>query len=220
VRWSKGVRAYIRIQSRKLANVGLGTKKVPTLRKQSDGVKRCVCVLKLGGYVESPNLIFNEKDVPKPAAWNLKSQLAEIAKVERDRVKERQFFAGITKPLKTGFRRALDRELDAALETLWRSGRDAAGGLIRLFRKRYRDGYELANDLEYLPERKPLINAQARHAAWPRRRATFGNVTLRFGKHRGKPLADIPADYLIWVLRNCSRLNPYTREAIEGFLRA
>ena len=122
MRWSKGVRAYIRIQSRKLANVGLGTKKVPTLRKQSDGVKRCVCVLKLGGYVESPNLIFNEKDVPKPAAWNLKSQLAEIAKVERDRVKERQFFAGITKPLKTGFRRALDRELDAALETLWRSG--------------------------------------------------------------------------------------------------
>ena len=96
----------------------------------------------------------------------------------------------------------------------------AAGGLIRLFRKRYRDGYELANDLESLPERKPLINAQARHAAWPRRRATFGNVTLRFGKHRGKPLADIPADYLIWVLRNCSRLNPYTREAIEGFLRA
>jgi hypothetical protein len=55
--------------------------------------------------------------------------------------------------------------------------------------------------------------------AWLRRRATFGEVTLRFGKHCGKPLAQIPADYLIWVLRNCSRLNPYTREAIEGFLR-
>ena len=95
----------------------------------------------------------------------------------------------------------------------------AAGRLIRLFRKRYRDGYELIGDLESLPERKPLIDARARHAAWLRRRATFGQVTLRFGKHCGKPLAQIPADYLIWVLRNCSRLNLYTREAIEGFLR-
>jgi exodeoxyribonuclease X len=47
----------------------------------------------------------------------------------------------------------------------------------------------------------------------------FGQVTLHFGKHRGKPLQDIPADYLIWVLQNCSRLNPCMREAIEGFLR-
>ena len=96
----------------------------------------------------------------------------------------------------------------------------AAGRLIRLFRKRYRDGYELINDLESLPNHaRPMIDARVRHAVWLRRRATFGQVTLRFGKHRGKPLAEIPADYLIWVLRNCSRLNLYTREAIEGFLR-
>jgi hypothetical protein len=93
----------------------------------------------------------------------------------------------------------------------------AAGRLIRLFRKRYRDGYELVGDLESLPERKPWPVARERHAAWLRRRATYGQVTLRFGKHRGKPLADIPADYLIWILRNCPRLNSYTREAIEGF---
>ena len=93
----------------------------------------------------------------------------------------------------------------------------AAGRLIRLFRKRYGEGYELIGDLESLPECKLLIDARARHATWLRRRATFGQVTLRFGKHRGKPLADIPADYLIWILRNCPRLNSYTREAIEGF---
>jgi hypothetical protein len=95
----------------------------------------------------------------------------------------------------------------------------AAGRLIRLFRKRYEDGYELASDLESLPERKPVTDAQVRHAAWLRHRASYGNVTLRFGKHRGKPLSQIPADYLIWILRNCPRLNPYTREAIEGFLQ-
>jgi hypothetical protein len=96
----------------------------------------------------------------------------------------------------------------------------AAGRLIRLFRKRYRDGYELIGDLESLPKRPKLwLDAKERHAAWLRRRATFGQVTLRFGKHRGKPLAQIPADYLIWVLQNCLRLNPCTREAIEGFLQ-
>ena len=95
----------------------------------------------------------------------------------------------------------------------------AAGRLIRLFRKRYRDGYELASDLESLPERKPWPVARERHAAWLRRRATYGNVTLHFGKHRGKPLFEIPADYPIWVLQNCTRLNPAMREAIEAFLR-
>jgi hypothetical protein len=99
----------------------------------------------------------------------------------------------------------------------------AAGRLVNSWRKRYRDGYELIGELEPKNPKRSIEDIrrdrEARQAAWLRRRATFGQVTLRFGKHRGKPLSQIPADYLIWVLRNCSGLNPYTREAIEGFLR-
>jgi hypothetical protein len=37
-------------------------------------------------------------------------------------LKERQFFAGITQPLRTGFRRDLDPELKTALVELWAIG--------------------------------------------------------------------------------------------------
>src|SRR5262245_52448610 len=99
----------------------------------------------------------------------------------------------------------------------------AAGRLVNQWRKRYRDGYELLRELEPKASKRSIEDIrrdkEVRQAAWLRRRVTFGQVTLRFGKHCGKPLSEIPVDYLIWVLRKCSRLNPYTREAIEGFLR-
>ena len=99
----------------------------------------------------------------------------------------------------------------------------AAGRLVRLLRKRYRDGYEVLGDLAPKAAKRSIEDIrrdrETRQAAWLRRRATFGAVTLRFGKHRGKPLSNIPADYLLWVLRNCSRLKPALREAIEGYLR-
>jgi uncharacterized protein (DUF3820 family) len=27
--------------------------------------------------------------------------------------------------------------------------------------------------------------------------------TLPFGRHKGKPLAEVPVDYLLWALREC-----------------
>jgi hypothetical protein len=90
----------------------------------------------------------------------------------------------------------------------------AAGGrLAHLLRKRYRDGYALLTDLESLPDRpKVIVDRRAE------RRAIFGGVTLRFGKYRGYSLREIPADYLLWVLRNLSKLSPSMREAIRGYL--
>lgn len=33
-------------------------------------------------------------------------------------------------------------------------------------------------------------------------------MIMTFGKYRGKPLRDIPLDYLQWVLGNCTRCSP------------
>ncbi len=41
--------------------------------------------------------------------------------------------------------------------------------------------------------------------------------TLPFGKHKGRPPADVPADYLDWMLRTC-KLTPGLRGAIRGEL--
>jgi hypothetical protein len=75
----------------------------------------------LAGYVEEPPLDFGVKDIPKSTAWNLKSRLAEIGKIERDQAKERQFFAGIAS-VRTGFRPHPDPKIDTALNRIWQSG--------------------------------------------------------------------------------------------------
>jgi hypothetical protein len=43
-------------------------------------------------------------------------------------------------------------------------------------------------------------------------------ATLYFGMHRGKPLADVPADYLQWTLRNV-KLSSGVRGAVVEELR-
>lgn len=43
-------------------------------------------------------------------------------------------------------------------------------------------------------------------------------MRMPFGKHRGKDLADIPDDYLVWVLDNCETISPTLRRAIEARL--
>ena len=39
-------------------------------------------------------------------------------------------------------------------------------------------------------------------------------MIMPFGRHRGKPLEEIPADYLEWILDNCTNLTPRLRSAI------
>src|SRR5690606_36506550 len=40
-----------------------------------------------------------------------------------------------------------------------------------------------------------------------------------FGKHRGKPLEEIPLDYLHWFYVNCENASPYLRVEIGRILR-
>jgi hypothetical protein len=93
----------------------------------------------------------------------------------------------------------------------------AAGKLAMLFRKRYADGYALLEDLESEPSRVET-RIVYRDSERMRRTAVFGSVTIRFGKYQGRSLREIPADYLIWALRNLQRLSPSMREAIRGYL--
>ena len=41
---------------------------------------------------------------------------------------------------------------------------------------------------------------------------------MQFGKHKGKPLSEIPAGYLTWILENVPTLYPDTRAAIEAYI--
>lgn len=41
---------------------------------------------------------------------------------------------------------------------------------------------------------------------------------MPFGKHRGKPITQVPAGYLMWMLENIADLRPATRAAIEAHL--
>jgi hypothetical protein len=44
------------------------------------------------------------------------------------------------------------------------------------------------------------------------------DVRMTFGKYRDWPLKRIDSSYLIWVLRNCVRMNPSLRLAIAEYL--
>ena len=49
------------------------------------------------------------------------------------------------------------------------------------------------------------------------RSVSSNNDIMPFGKYRGKPLAEIPVDYLLWVLANCQNITPKLRRAIIGY---
>src|SRR5262245_25397492 len=40
-------------------------------------------------------------------------------------------------------------------------------------------------------------------------------IRMTFGRHKGDPLEQVPFDYLSWCLRECTRLDPWLRKAIE-----
>lgn len=44
-------------------------------------------------------------------------------------------------------------------------------------------------------------------------------VTMPWGAHRGKRLADVPEDYLQWLVRKSDRMDDKLREAIELVLK-
>jgi Putative quorum-sensing-regulated virulence factor len=40
--------------------------------------------------------------------------------------------------------------------------------------------------------------------------------TMPFGKHRGSAIADLPTDYLDWLVHDCEIKNPRLRQALEA----
>jgi len=61
-------------------------------------------------------------------------------------------------------------------------------------------------------------------AGWAARQGREGSVTMYghwrmpFGKHKGRPLSDVPTDYLCWLLDECD-LRPGFRRAVDAELR-
>jgi hypothetical protein len=79
----------------------------------------------------------------------------------------------------------------------------AGACLIKQLRKRFPDGYILLAELDGSHDSED---------------SKYGSVTMPFGKHKGRHLAQIPADYLYWILDNCVHLDRRLRRAIERHL--
>jgi len=62
----------------------------------------------------------------------LMEAMAEIGREERQDAQLRQKRAGITKPVKTGFQRDLDPELDEMLENIWHGGTNSRQLYIKI----------------------------------------------------------------------------------------
>ena len=86
---------------------------------------------------------------------------------------------------------------------------EAVNALRVIFRdwiNTYRDGHELVKDLET----ETIVRQKKENP--------YGDFVLSFGRHKGKPLKEIPVSYLLWTLDNFEDLWPQTRRAIERYL--
>ncbi len=41
-------------------------------------------------------------------------------------------------------------------------------------------------------------------------------MTMGFGKYKGRPLSELPDDYIEWCLENLTELRPAYRQALQG----
>ena len=89
----------------------------------------------------------------------------------------------------------------------------AEGLFFRSLRKAYRDGYALLTDLA------EVSNAPGSGLTGATTSNRYGSVTMPFGKHKGRPLSEIDATYLLWVLDNVTTLDRALRRAIERHLQ-
>jgi hypothetical protein len=86
---------------------------------------------------------------------------------------------------------------------------EAMNALRVVFRdwiNKYQDGHELVKDLET----ETTVHQKTENS--------YGDFVLGFGRHRGKPLKEVPISYLLWILDNFEDLWPQTRKAIEKYL--
>ena len=107
-------------------------------------------------------------------------------------------------------------ELEKKLLTLAFDPSASAGESVNALRvifrnwiEKYPDGYTLVKDLEGIETQTSKVNTPD---------SPYASVVLGFGKHKGKCLRDVPANYLLWVLDNFEELWPETRKSIERYL--
>jgi putative quorum-sensing-regulated virulence factor len=79
-----------------------------------------------------------------------------------------------------------------ALDQAAPAGEIASAGacLIKQLRRRFPDGYALLSELEGSRDSED---------------SKYGSVIMLFGKFKGLQLAQIPSDYLCWILDNCDQ---------------
>jgi hypothetical protein len=82
---------------------------------------------------------------------------------------------------------------------------NAAVAFVRRLRSRFSDGHAFLAELADKAELPDVANV-------------YGAVKMPFGRHRDRRLRDIPPDYLLWVLDNCTNADPYLRTAIRRYL--
>jgi len=100
-----------------------------------------------------------------------------------------------------------EKLLRLALDPAARSG-EISSAAVKLIESLRRRGVKAEQIIvgSGLAEKTPLQSAEA--------------VRLNFGKYKGKAIAEVPADYLRWVLENVSNLSPAQRSAIRLILTA
>ena len=84
---------------------------------------------------------------------------------------------------------------------------------FRSLRRTYRDGYAFLTDLEEVSNATGAPQTAATSAN------RYGSVMMPFGKHKGRPLSEIDATYLLWLLDNVTTLDRALRRAIERHLQ-
>jgi hypothetical protein len=109
-----------------------------------------------------------------PPRW-IMDELSDSTRLERKNASERHLIAGITKPLRTWFRRDLDPDLDAAMDTLWRTG------------PRSRDLYLKIGKGVATLEREDLLALVSLPPDWIEEIAPFLTAGMTFGQALGEP---------------------------------
>jgi Putative quorum-sensing-regulated virulence factor len=89
----------------------------------------------------------------------------------------------------------------------------AARKLADCLRKHYVDGFELLADWNRGRATAPPPPPPPK----PSGESPYARFIIPFGMHKGKPLKEVPTEYLLWVL-DWQDLFPRTRTAIEKYL--
>ena len=83
--------------------------------------------------------------------------------------------------------------------------------VFRNWINKYSDGHALVKDLE--PGGEKIVYRDSRKGN------LYGELTLGFGKYKGRAIKDVPISYLLWVLDNFEDLWPQTRQGDREILR-